>query len=439
MKQMKKWIFLALLLAAAAVFGSCTGGNGETPTEPQDTVSSDVESGTEDDNTVDLWLMKDGEGIYIVTRGDGVSKTQVDAAVYFNTTAREKTGKPLSIQDDYILPKKPYDPLSKEILIGSTKREESRALEAKLGRGQFAITTGESKIVIVASRDSLLKMAVDYFFANFVTVAENGSLSAMRDVEYFSEEGMKANGNILSLAGNLTSDSEKLFSIAAPSASIKTPQGGYCDGQYYYQLYIQRDYDNNEQNNVDRIVKYDMKTGKVVKTSGDLPLNHGNDIAYNPKINKLLVVHNNPNRTYVSLIDPDTLELVETKKLPCSIYCLDYNEAKDLYVVGVSGGQDFRFLNPDFTVNGSIHTATTLTAGYVTQGMSCDDDYIYFVLYKENVVTVYDWTGKFVTVVHFDVGSIEPENISVVDGEILVGCAQSGISVYRITPKEYDE
>ena len=426
----------ALLLALASVFCSCKGP-GKDPADSTAPGSDSVpEESTAAPGTGDLILMQDGKAVYTVIRGDTVSETQIAAAVFFNTTLRDRIGKTLPISDDYIFPTKPYDPTWKEVLIGSTNREESAALEARLEKGQFAISIGENKIVIVAQRDSLLKMAVTYFYENMVTTCSDGTLCTVRDTEYFSEPGMKSNDNIYTISKNLTADVEEVLNIKVPVAGAKTPQGGYCDGQYYYQIFIDRDYENNETDNKDYIVKADMKTGKVVKTSGALAMNHANDIAYNPKTNKLYVVHNNPNRTYVSVVDPDTLEITDRVELPLRIYCMDYNEKHNLYVVGVAGGQSFRFLDENFKEVGNIHSPTNSTNGYTTQGMSCDDDFIYFVLYKENVITVYDWDGKFMSVVHFDVGSIEPENISSVGGDLYVGCAKSGTTVFLVTPKE---
>lgn len=233
-------------------------------------------------------------------------------------------------------------------------------------------------------------------------------------------------------------DCEYLYTVAFPSNEINITQGGYSDGNYFYQAFIKKDKESNERNNVVRIVKSDAKTGKLVMTSGDLALNHANDITYNPKLHALLVVHNNPNRTLVTLIDPDTLEMVRTVNLPFDIYCISYNEKRDLYVAGISGGQNFRFLDADFNPVGDLHIATSKTTGYTTQGVSTDDDYIYFVLYKQNVITVYDWEGNFVKIIKFNVGNIEPENVSVVNGEIYVTCHARGAKVYRIILEDVD-
>jgi len=226
--------------------------------------------------------------------------------------------------------------------------------------------------------------------------------------------------------------SDYLYTISPPTNDINIPQGGCFDGTYFYQVFIKKDIASNEANNLVRIVKYNTETRTVVRTSDNLSLNHANDITYNPKINALLVVNNNPNRTTVTLVNPDTLTIIRTQTVPYKIYSMSYNEQRDMYVVGISGGQNFRFLDADFNPVGTLKIATTLTSGYVTQGASSDNNYIYFVLYDQNVITVYDWEGNFVSIIDLNVGDIEPENISVVNGEIFVACASGGAEIYRI-------
>ncbi len=212
-----------------------------------------------------------------------------------------------------------------------------------------------------------------------------------------------------------------------------TVQGGYTDGKYHYQLFIRKDTESNEENNIVRLVKYDLETQEQVQVSEPLPLNHANDLTYNAKRGVFVAVHNNPHRKWVSLIDPETLTVIETVKMDIKIYSISYNQALDQYVVGLSGGQTFRILDADFMpVDDVIFQPTEKTAGYTTQGASSDENFIYFVLYNQNVITVYDWDGNFVTLIKLTVDG-EPENLSVVDGTIYVTTGFGGAAyVYEI-------
>ena len=107
-------------------------------------------------------------------------------------------------------------------------------------------------------------------------------------------------------------------------------------------------------------------------------------------------------------------------------------------MVGLSGGQDFAIWNSNFEEIKGPFKPTTLTEGFITQGVACDDDHIMFVLYKENVITVYDWEGNYVSLINLkDIPEEveEPENISIVDGKIYITCAgPEGAKVYLVEP-----
>lgn len=207
-------------------------------------------------------------------------------------------------------------------------------------------------------------------------------------------------------------------------------QGGYTDGHYFYQAVItKKDTANNEKNNEVVIVKYDLTKKEVVAQSDALRLGHANDITYNSKLGYFVVCNNKPNQKTVSFIDSGNLSLVKTRNLDYSIYSIDYNATYDRYVVGISGGQTFRILDADFNTVGGPYEPTTRTEGYTRQGVSCDEDYIYFLLYDSNAITVYDWNGKFVTLIELNVEG-EPENISVVNDKIYVMVANNGAKLY---------
>jgi len=70
---------------------------------------------------------------------------------------------------------------------------------------------------------------------------------------------------------------------------------------------------------------------------------------------------------------------------------------------------------------GQLTEDKTSYTGYITQGIACDDNYIYCVLDKPDVIVVYDWYGCFVTKISLEsVLNYEPENISIVGNSIYV-------------------
>ena len=106
----------------------------------------------------------------------------------------------------------------------------------------------------------------------------------------------------------------------------------------------------------------------------------------------------------VALVDPDTLQIVENKKLPMAINAIDYNAKRDLYVVGIKGNAA-AFAVLDLDDNGQF-----VELGYyegnnidlVSQDVDCDDNYIYVGNSSvgtehsgKEAVKVYDWDGEY--------------------------------------------
>lgn len=124
----------------------------------------------------------------------------------------------------------------------------------------------------------------------------------------------------------------------------------------------------------------------------------------NTKTNQLVVVHNNPYRNKLSFVDPETLEITDSRTIEHKIFSIAYNEKRGSYVAGLSGGQSFAILDNNFNKTSGPFTPTDYTTGYVTQGLASSNDFIFFALYIENIITVYDWDGNFVALIDLTLG-----------------------------------
>lgn len=159
-------------------------------------------------------------------------------------------------------------------------------------------------------------------------------------------------------------------------------EGGIKIGDYVYTAYT-----NTSTNASSWIRKYDL-AGNVIDTSNELNLGHANDFAYNGT--DLVVAHGKPVKNQVSIISPDNINTIkQTYYISQNIYCIDYNANKNAYVVGLAGVHDFQILNENFTPVDNINTVYKLpdsvlsylktnASGYMTQGCTSDDKYIYF-------------------------------------------------------------
>lgn len=284
------------------------------------------------------------------------------------------------------------------------------------------------------------------------------------------------------------------------------PQGGCIvtdidengnEHHYYYQALIHdanttgdtydKSYDSS-----DRVYirKHDMDNNSIVKISEDLNLHHANDITYNPDLQYngrkglLVVTQNHPVYTRLSFVHPDDLTVIDPEEITDlngekmdwawpvetaveetsytdkyiefstagigGVYSINYNPTYKKYVVGLSGGQKFTFLDASLKNEGTVYSPTSKSNNFTTQGNTCDDGYIYFILYgkkmnsegpdlqyNSHIITVYDWDGNFVTVLEIPIESIplaqEPENISIYDNKIYISCRNGdNATVYQV-------
>lgn len=248
----------------------------------------------------------------------------------------------------------------------------------------------------------------------------------------------------LTLSELLTANSAtKLATLPEPTNYQNLYYQGGCttDGEYFYQAVItykdtkptEEDGTDKDVSNEVRVVKYNLSTGEAI-WSDSMALNHANDITYNPKLDRFVVCHNAGNAkrvSYLKVNDAGKLEMDGGADLKYSSYSIDYNAIYDRYVVGRSGAEYFDVYDSDFKVLYSFEAKeeykaqltedkTSYTA-YITQGIACDDNYIYCVLDKPDVIVVYDWFGCFVTKIDLsNVVDYEPENISIVGNSIYV-------------------
>jgi len=174
----------------------------------------------------------------------------------------------------------------------------------------------------------------------------------------------------------------------------KVQQGSATDGTYGYFLL------ESKITSQCALVKMNMADNSIVEIKYDLPVDHGNDMTYNARINKLVVVHNKPHYNWISLIDPDTLEIVETKELKVNMFSIGYCEERDQYIVGLSGSQNFSILDADFN---EIKFCPVEHTEYITQGADCDENYVYFPQWDDktdkNYIRVFDWDGKLINTI----------------------------------------
>lgn len=187
-------------------------------------------------------------------------------------------------------------------------------------------------------------------------------------------------------------------------------QGGCTDGKYMYLIL-----ENNKKKDC-IISKVDMKTWEVVAQTKNLPLNHGNGMGYNSKLDTLIVSHNTGAVNDISFVDPHTLKITGKKTLDFGIYGITYNEEKDIYAVGISGSSAFAILDSNFVELGYYEGHNI---GLGNQSINTDGKYLYIgnsgvsVNPGVEVVKVYDWNGEYKGIFRWD---------SVSEQEAMISC-----------------
>ena len=239
-------------------------------------------------------------------------------------------------------------------------------------------------------------------------------------------------------------------------------QGGYFDGTYFYQTFIKYCYSNPgevyDAGNIVKIVKYDVSGDEPILVKESEPfgypgysesLYHANDITIDSDGNLLVV-----NGYEVIKLNPTDLSYVGKVVCVKSLYGIDYNQSKEQYVLGIGGTTGF--LTADTVDDWKILIATAPSGiseanAYTKQGLSSDGEYVYCLYYGNGVdktdgtgntkltsdaVIVYDLQGNFVTFIEVNFGNEEPENISVVNGDIYVTTATGSsapANLYKVT------
>jgi|GEM_PF-4840450 len=192
-----------------------------------------------------------------------------------------------------------------------------------------------------------------------------------------------------------------------------TIQGSCYGGGYMYFLMWCR------ANDKCRILKIKKSNLKVVKISKVLSMNHGNDMTYNSRTGKLVVANSRPYGKKLTVINSKTLTIEKrlTVELPENVpgirwnrikskggyngfNNIGYNAAHDQYVVQLYNTRDFLFLDSKFKP--VRYVTPTNWDRQVYQGMDSFGDRIvvcnsYASGKPDNVLSVYDWDGKYLS------------------------------------------
>ena len=221
----------------------------------------------------------------------------------------------------------------------------------------------------------------------------------------------------------------EIFNYSGPAGYYKA-QGAATDGRYVYTA-MKKELSNSVE--VDKIVKIDMTTWEVVQESEELPLDHANDMTYDP-VKDLLVVTNMKD-CKITLIDCDTLTVVETKTPPYGTYGAGY--LGDGKIVFLGYGYPSGIVIASSTDYTPISSSTLVNAtGYTGQGLGNDENYIYVPLSpgagnNDNIVQIYTAEGEYLGTAHMAL-NWESETIFYDGNDLYVQFNKNGSTIAKL-------
>lgn len=454
----KKWITaLALLLAFAALAG-CTQGRESGETEPESTAEQTAapteaptgeatEPAPEPEPTRTVTLASDGKNAARVTVVQNCRGDLRTSAMLLRLRLNDLTGLNYTIGMDITKLGAPVREI-REIVIGHTMRTDEIQFRNRIAaKSEFAfgIQLSDQKVIITAPVDDFVPLAVDYFMEHYLKDSEGvdcelekGSFLRITGPEERIVTGEKSDLSNIFAGHRYATRCTKVGNVPK-TGNFKVLQGGCATENYaWFAMINTADYDSKAAGVW--IYKLDAKTWKVVKRSDLLMLDHANDITYLPETNEIAVAHCYVDNHKVTVLDADTLKISRTMRAADrGFYSVTYNPTKKEFVCG-TGKTNMLHFNSSM---GFVKLCGGATTALTTQGICCDDKYIYHVLFTSssapdepfNMIFVNDYaTGKIRNKIRLSITDQEPENISIVNGEFILGCnssSTSAVDIYR--------
>ena len=431
-----------------------TGGDvsAETTTRTEDGTSEAEVTTTEEpvtttapifDPGTPLTLVSNGNTSFKIIFGQKASAEAMTAISSLRGVLKDTTSASFGMLPDST-PEK-----DKEFIVGHTTRADEKAFRAELAADHtyaFGIKVTEKKVIVTATHEDFVPMAVDYFVAHYLETVPNGTVT-LKDGTYQLTtnagvviSGEKSDLSVISKDHTYATVSEHIAYAPIKNGNFKILQGGCATEDYYWAAVINTaDYDFYAAGVY--IYKYDAKTWKLLKRTQVLMLDHANDITYRPDTNEIYVVHCYTDARKVTVMDADTLEVKRTERSSglqtYGFYSLTYDAERKIFIAG-NGKTNMVFFDENLSFKKYKAGASTKLT---TQGICSDSNYIYHVLFSTakspdepyNMIYVYDSKmGNLANKIRLSISGQEPENISVVNGAFIIGCNNSSSSAFDV-------
>ena len=429
---MKRFISVFLIILSFVLLVACAHEDADTNATDEsttDAATTTEAAETDPPEPEKLILVEDGKTDFRVIRSEEATGYALETATIVYRKLISTLGVDFKFASDFRSPLEPDPTNAHEILLFSTEREESVTALADLNFEGYIIRVTEHKIVIVGSSPASCNEALYCFFDQIIpehTVDGTVTFPVGLEVKAECENAPIDIRAAIAEGKTIGADFEILFKYTG-SAGFSTAQGVATDGTYAY-VVMKKSSGNKE---TDRIVKIDMATWEIVKESEELPLDHGNDMTYDPINHRLVVV--NMKNGLLSIVDPETLVMVEQIALTFGSWGAGYIDGTEQFALLADFG--LTITDANFNV---IRTAPLAGAdGYTGQGMDADAQLAYVPLSPKtgkstNIIQLYDiLTGEYLGVI--TVGTtMESESMFHVGDEYYIHFNNGGSKIAKI-------
>lgn len=127
-----------------------------------------------------LNIVENGQTEYVIIRSQNAKRWEIEAALRFRDALKAVTGAEIQIKDDFEREGTDYVRTDKEIIIGSTNREDEFETDYDSIENGYSIFSSDSRLVILAGSPAGMDAALEQFFSDFFGIAP-GSDTASAD------------------------------------------------------------------------------------------------------------------------------------------------------------------------------------------------------------------------------------------------------------------
>lgn len=325
---------------------------------------------------------------------------------------------------------------AREILVGTGKDCEEAVAGLRHG---YVVKAMKEKIIVAGTSDAWTVLALEAFTREVIArYATADSLSVPAGFMLKEDiENPQLIANFITTGRQFSTRIQRVGAFP-PDGNLVYVQGIATDGTNVF--YVIR----NGADDRARVYKYQINPFGFVARSEEFNGSHCNDMTFDAKNRRAIVIHGGTDPYGVTAVDASTMALTSIRS-DVPIGGIAYNSNLNQYGI-TRGGLVYCILDEDFRKVNDFGRTDGMGDTYLVQGMGCDDFFVYFPMSPlstnsgtttDNVLVVYDWQGQYKCDIHIPT-DMESESMIYAGGEYYVNFnTRKEAALYRIEPVIY--